>query len=689
MAMMSKTKDLFEGIMREGSFKWAISRRTSFDEEFEEMGRSPSGKRKSIPELSPIANVIVGRCSKILNVSTEELQRNFNLEASETIKIPSVYARNFLEYCCFRALAASTQVTGHLADLKFRRLTFDMMLAWEAPAASQASIKVDRDSTVGIEAFSRIAPAIPIIADVITCSNLFDVLTHSTGGRLSFTVYDKYLGGLDRSIKKMKTQTESSLLSAFRSHRGERILEMDGTLTTQPVLEHVGISTWPGRLTLTDHALYFEALKVVTYDKAKVYDLADDLKQVIRPELTGPWGSRLFDKAVMYKSTSLSEPVIMEFPELTGHSRRDYWLAIIREILYAHRFIRKFRIVGVEREETLSKAVLGILRLQAVQDLVSSLPVKCEALLMFNLSDELPGGDLILETLASMALSRGWDQTNNSNSRNGMHSISALTILSNLGVMSQGSDDGKLLVGEILVGEMTSLERVVNESRNNYKMVEKAQATVDGVKEDGLDTNLAVLKELLCPMVVLGKKLTFLASWEDPFKSFVFCSLSSFIIFRGWLGYVLAAALLFVAIFMLLTRYCNQGRPIDQVKVVAPPPMNTMEQLLAVQNAISQVEEFVQDANIVLLKIRALLLAAPSQATDRAILALVLLALITAFLPIKWLILLTFLETFTRYSPPRRLSTERWTRRMREWWFSIPAAPVVLNRESKEDKKRK
>jgi hypothetical protein len=46
------------------------------------------------------------------------------------------------------------------------------------------------------------------------------------------------------------------------------------------------------------------------------------------------------------------------------------------------------------------------------------------------------------------------------------------------------------------------------------------------------------------------------------------------------------------------------------------------------------------------------------------------------------------LETFTRYSPPRKPSTERWTRRLREWWFSIPAAPVVLERE-KEDKKKK
>jgi hypothetical protein len=49
-----------------------------------------------------------------------------------------------------------------------------------------------------------------------------------------------------RAVKKMKTQSESSLLSNFRSQRGERILEVDGTLTTQPVLEHVGISTWPG-----------------------------------------------------------------------------------------------------------------------------------------------------------------------------------------------------------------------------------------------------------------------------------------------------------------------------------------------------------------------------------------------------------------------------------------------------------
>lgn len=51
---------------------------------------------------------------------------------------------------------------------------------------------------------------------------------------------------LDRVIRKMKNLSESNLLQSERSLREEKILEMDGTVTTQPVLEHVGISTWPG-----------------------------------------------------------------------------------------------------------------------------------------------------------------------------------------------------------------------------------------------------------------------------------------------------------------------------------------------------------------------------------------------------------------------------------------------------------
>lgn len=75
------------------------------------------------------------------------------------------------------------------------------------------------------------------------------------------------------------------------------------------------------------------------------------------------------------------------------------------------------------------------------------------------------------------------------------------------------------------------------------------------------------------------------------------------------MGYVLATLLIFFALFMLLTHYCGQGKPIDELKVTSPPAMNTMEQFLAVQNAISQAEEPIQDGNIVFLKSRALQLS--------------------------------------------------------------------------------
>ncbi|XP_022987375.1 uncharacterized protein LOC111484949 [Cucurbita maxima] len=694
MAVLSKTKSTLEGLVRDSSLKWLFGKRSFFDEEIEEIEKFPSAQRNWLSELSPFANVVVRRCTKILAVSASELQESFNTEAIDSLKITSNYARNLLEYCCFRALALCTRNTGYLGDKKFRRLTFDMMIAWEAPASSsQPLLDIDEEASVGVEAFSRIAPAVPIISNVIVSENLFEALTSSTGARLQFSVYDKYLSGLEKVIKKMKTLSQSNLLQSERSLREEKILEVDGTVTTQPVLEHVGISTWPGRLVLTDHALYFEALRVVSFDKAKRYDLSDDLKQVIKPELTGPWGTRLFDKAVLYKSISLSEPVVIEFPELKGHTRRDFWLAIIREVLYVHRFINKFQIKGIQRSEALSKAVLGILRLQAIQDICSTPSLGCESLLMFNLCDQLPGGDLILETLANMSEMKENERTNNSTHEKGMYSISALDVASHLGfgmgTALSNSNENELVVGEIAVGKMTPLERAVKESRNNYEKVVMARETVDGAKVDGIDTNLAVMKELMLPVSELGMYLVSLALWEDPMKSLAFCLVSSYTICRDWLPYAMALLLAFMAVFMMVTRLFNQGgTPVDEVKVVAPPAMNAMEQLLAVQNTISQVEQLIQDGNIVLLKLRALLLAIFPQATLKFAVCLLVIALTLAFLPTKYILLMVFLEAFTRYSPPRKASTERWTRRVKEWWFSIPAAPVILDRE-KEDKKGK
>lgn len=76
------------------------------------------------------------------------------------------------------------------------------------------------------------------------------------------------------------------------------------------------------------------------------------------------------------------------------------------------------------------------------------------------------------------------------------------------------------------------------------------------------------------------------------------------------------------------------------------------------------------------------------QATERFAVALLVVALLLAFVPVRYIVLLAFLEAFTSYSPLRRASTERSIRRLRDWWSSIPAAPVVLERVN-EDKKKK
>ena len=75
------------------------------------------------------------------------------------------------------------------------------------------------------------------------------------------------------------------------------------------------------------------------------------------------------------------------------------------------------------------------------------------------------------------------------------------------------------------------------------------------------------------------------------------------------------------------------------------------------------------------------------QATERVALLLVFVAAVLAFASLQHLILLVFLEAFTREMPYRKESSDRWPRRLREWWVRIPVAPVQLIKQ--DDKKWK
>ncbi|KAH7437984.1 hypothetical protein KP509_05G099700 [Ceratopteris richardii] len=697
---MLKGKTFVETLMRENSFKGLFGAKKDEDAYEEDdiiaaddSSTSSRSTRKWVRELSSLANVVAARCARSLMLSIEELQEQFNNEISESAKAPTKYARNFLEYCCFRALAVSTRTMDYLSDKDFRRHTFEMMLAWEAPgAADKPVINVDSERAVGRDAFVRLGPAIAGVADPVTVYCQFSALTGATGGRLQFSLYDKYLGELDKTIKTMKSLSSSAHLPKLQMVKGENVIELEGTVTTQPVLQHVGVSTWPGRLTLTDHALYFESLGVVSYDKAKKFDLVGNLRQVVKPELTGPWGARLFDKAISCKSTAIPEPFIFEFPEFTGHARRDYWLVTVRELICTHQFARKYQLDELGAGEALSRAVLGIARLKATREVTRCLPDKPESLLTFLTCEEIPGGDLIMEAIAR-SLQTG-DTTNNGKNgiseKSRLYAKTAAATIANLGATGAKKqvavEDMVLPVGEFLIGELNPIEKAVIQSRDSSKRVELAKSTIDGVKVDGIDMNMAVMKELMVPVSAVLEWIKALQTWEEPFKSAAFLVICSYVVLKNLIGYIIPACLLCLAGFMLWFRQ-GQGVNSGEVTVTSPASQSTVEQLLALQQGLTELKDLLQAGNIFLLKLRAILFSTLPQATDQVVMVLVIIAFCLAILPWKLMFLLLLWEAFTRQTRFRQDSTERLLRRVREWWYSVPVVPVRLIKVDEEKKK--
>ncbi|XP_022957240.1 uncharacterized protein LOC111458683 isoform X1 [Cucurbita moschata] len=650
----------------------------------------------SIPQLSSFANSVVARCSKILQTSIEEMQHIFDSEQPEANKEPETYSRSLLEFCSYQTLYSMNRRTDYLSDKDFRRLTYDMMLAWECPGSETEPLpQVDDKKTVGREAFARIAPACIALADLITVHNLFDSLTSSSSHRLHFLVFDKYIRSLEKVIKATKHGLHPSTGSLHLSE-GEIVLEVEGTIPTQPVLQHIGISAWPGRLTLTNHAFYFESLGVGIYDKAVRYDLGAGMKQQIKPELTGPLGARLFDKAVMYKSTSVIEPVYLEFPEFKGSSRRDYWLDICLEVLRAHKFIRKNNLNETQKSEVLARAIFGIFRIHAVKDACHVFASQYRTLLTFNLTESLPGRDLILETLLSRLMLINRDSVQHDASGNPpakqQRQLSPIFLLSlsQLGFTLQkeiGYECDAVLVGDVWVCETNPLDVIVRQSISDSGRAEAAQATVDKVKVEGIDTNLAVMKELLFPFLVLARNIQILASWEDTFTSTFFLLLFCYAIIWNWIRFFLPCILVSLAVLMTCRRKFGQSKPLEPYRITAPPNRNAVEQLLTLQEVITQVEALIQDGNIFLLKIRALLFAVLPQETDMVAIVLVFAAFVFAFMPFKYIIMLALVEAYTREMPYRKETSYKWIRRGREWWIRIPAAPVQLVKH--DDKKKK
>jgi predicted CDP-diglyceride synthetase/phosphatidate cytidylyltransferase len=76
------------------------------------------------------------------------------------------------------------------------------------------------------------------------------------------------------------------------------------------------------------------------------------------------------------------------------------------------------------------------------------------------------------------------------------------------------------------------------------------------------------------------------------------------------------------------------------------------------------------------------------QTTEMVAVAFLAASAFLIFVPWRHLLLIAVLEVYTREMPLRKQNTEKFRRRIREWWARIPAAPVQMIKPNESKKKR-
>ncbi|CAL5395641.1 unnamed protein product [Camellia sinensis] len=74
---------------------------------------------------------------------------------------------------------------------------------------------------------------------------------------------------------------------------------------------------------------------------------------------------------------------------------------------------------------------------------------------------------------------------------------------------------------------------------------------------------------------------------------------------RGWIRYILPSIFVILPVLILWYGHIKKERPVEAFKITIPLNKNAVEQLLTLQEAITQVESLIQAGNITLLKVRA------------------------------------------------------------------------------------
>ncbi|KAI3706593.1 hypothetical protein L6452_24449 [Arctium lappa] len=666
--------------------------------------------------LSSIADDVLHRCALRLETPVNELVKEFEGgwkgEKAE-------YPRKLVEHVSSKALyEICKDVEQTIREGTFSKLTFDMMLAWETPttadeesrtecmakekeerkkpANEKASKKqdevplfysdimpllVNNKPSAGERAFVWLGSLVPLVADYINGRFTFETLTASTDNRLHFPAYDKFLQEIDKCVHHLQKQATPRDVDMADD---EFILHVEGTASSQRVIRHIGKQSWPGRLTLTNYALYFEASGAMSYENAFKLDLSKDIEQSIKPAATGPFGAPLFDKAIVYESAELEEGFHIEFPELTSSTRRDHWLALVKEIMLLHKFLAKFKVESpLQAWEIHARTILGIIRLHAAREMLRISPPPPKSFLIFALFDELPTGSNVLEELAESLKSV----------KSG-HPCSGSSILRNLNV-SQGC----IPCAESEVGteqsetasnqpaNLSSLETAVEQVREEAKEINTAKATADELKEDGIGDSALVLMELVRPLKSALPWFQEVIKWERPVTTIIVIGISLLVVYKEWVGQAIAAFLMCMASKLIWARQKEVGKRAKFV-VCTASDQTTVDSIVAAQHGINTVYSILQQLNISLLKIWSIWLANAPKHTDTVITAMILSAVVLAVIPLKYMIMGVVLSTFAMTLIPgdcRDKKNKMGNRRLEGWWDSIPVIPVEVVQKPKDE----
>ncbi|XP_071938618.1 uncharacterized protein [Coffea arabica] len=658
--------------------------------------------------LSSIVNDVILRCAQVLDTSVDALIKEFE---SGLDPILHGYSRKLVEYCCSKVLKnLCNSMHERVSDGSFSRFTFDMMLAWEMPNSTDEEsymecvakerqdrkvyaktnpeqdetslfysdimpLLVDHTASAGEDAFVWLAALVPLVADVVNARFTFETLTASTGYELHFPAYDKFIKEIDKCIKHLQNQATPVGVELADD---EFILHVEGTASTHRVVRHIGGTSWPGRLMLTNYALYFEASGVMTYEDALKIDLSKNMNQSIKPTATGPWGAPLFDKAILYESSELEESIILEFPEMTSSTRRDHWLALVKEVMSLHHFLQKFNVESyVEAWEMHARSILGIIRLHAARELLRMSPPIPKNFLIFTLCEELPKGDYVLQELAASL-----------KKLNTEHPCSGSTILRNLNVSQPcvPCPDMNEISETVQTEKLSSLESTINQAREEARDMDMARATVEELKEEGVSSTAQVLLGLLTPLKKMLPWFQGIVTWERPAANIVIIVLVVLVIYKEWVGKALAAFLLWMVASMFLIRH-RRRIPSNYEKIVicTASDQSTMENIVSAQQGLRTVHEVMQQMNIAILKLYTILTARSPKHTDMVMIVLAGTAIVLAVLPFKYILITLTIYSFLISSKlTKHIQSDQGNRRLKEWWESIPVPPVEVTDKATE-----